>query len=235
MKNKFKIGIVLFSLIMLMLLAVFLISTNNVTAHAYGPSFDPNYYGAKYPDVAAVYGTDPEMLYKHYLEYGINEKRFQNLNEETLGITNSDNITPTMSTVVKKEPVIITPIEGYTTYIDVSIDNQIVTYFKDGEIIFQSDCVTGTANGKRDTPKGTFHIINKVPGKRLKGPTWNCWVNRWMKFTESSCGFHDASWRSSFGGEIYKKNGSHGCVNLPKDKAYELYELVSVNTTVIVH
>lgn len=222
MKNKF--GIVLFSL--------FLFLTNIITAHAYGPSFDPNYYATKYPDVVAVYGSEPESLYKHYLEYGINEKRFQNLNEEMLGVTNSDNVT---SIVVKKEPVIITPIEGYTTYIDVSIDDQIVTYFKDSEIVFQSDCVTGTANGKRDTPKGTFYIINKVPGKRLKGPTWDCWVNRWMKFTNTSCGFHDASWRSTFGGEIYKTDGSHGCVNLPKDKAYELYDLVTVNTTVIVH
>ena len=28
-------------------------------------------------------------------------------------------------------------------------------------------------------------------------------------------GFHDASWRNTFGGTIYKKNGSHGCVNMP--------------------
>ena len=56
-----------------------------------------------------------------------------------------------------------------------------------------------------------------------------------MKFTNSNIGLHDASWRSEFGGEIYKTNGSHGCVNLPKDKAYELYDLISVGTTVIVH
>ena len=129
----------------------------------------------------------------------------------------------------------ITPIPGYTTYIDVNITLQTVTYFEDSEIKFQSPCVTGNVKSKHGTPKGKFSILNKVPGKRLKGPTWACWVNRWMKFTDSACGFHDATWRYSFGGDIYLTNGSHGCVNLPKDAAYDLYDLVSVGTIVIVH
>ena len=37
-------------------------------------------------------------------------------------------------------------------------------------------------------------------------------------------GFHDASWRSKFGGTIYQYSGSHGCINLPVDKAKLLYE-----------
>ena len=82
---------------------------------------------------------------------------------------------------------------------------------------------------------GTYKILTKVPGKRLKGKTWNCWVNRWMRFTNNSIGLHDASWRNEFGGEIYKTNGSHGCVNLPKEAAYQLYDMTSVGTTVIVH
>ena len=47
-------------------------------------------------------------------------------------------------------------------------------------------------------------------------------------------GLHDASWRSSFGGSIYKRSGSHGCVNLPTWEAPELYDLISVGTPVIV-
>lgn len=56
-----------------------------------------------------------------------------------------------------------------------------------------------------------------------------------MKFTNNSIGLHDASWRKSYGGEIYKTNGSHGCVNLPKEAAYQLYDMVNVGTSVIVH
>ncbi|WP_396176816.1 L,D-transpeptidase family protein [Fannyhessea vaginae] len=41
--------------------------------------------------------------------------------------------------------------------------------------------------------------------------------------------------RSSFGGSIYKTNESHGCVNLPPSKAAELFSLVHVGDSVVVH
>ena len=37
------------------------------------------------------------------------------------------------------------------------------------------------------------------------------------------------------GGDIYKTNGSHGCVNLPKDKAAEIYDLVEIGTPVVIY
>lgn len=40
-----------------------------------GGEFDAEYYAATYPDVVAVLGTDEEVLYKHYLEYGKAEGR----------------------------------------------------------------------------------------------------------------------------------------------------------------
>lgn len=201
------------------LLSVVLFLNLSIVSHAHPPEFDPEYYSTHNPDVVAVYGNDPESLYKHYIEYGFSEGRYKNITEEQTGIITN----------------IVSIIPGYNTYIDVSIDLQLVTYFQDGVIIFQSQCVTGCVNTKHDTPKGTFKILAKVPGKRLKGPTWNCWVDRWMQFTHSACGFHDASWRSSFGNTIYQTDGSHGCVNLPKDAAYQLYDLAPVGTTVIVH
>jgi lipoprotein-anchoring transpeptidase ErfK/SrfK len=98
----------------------------------------------------------------------------------------------------------------------------------------QSPCVTGLDNGKRNTPYGTYKILTKVPGKRLKGKTWNCWVDRWMKFTNSNIGLHDASWRSSYGGDIYKTNGSHGCVNMPLEAAKTVYNNLESNMPIIV-
>ena len=46
---------------------------------------------------------------------------------------------------------------------------------------------------------------------------------------------HDAKWRGSFGGNIYRYNGSHGCVNLPLKKAQAIYENIEVGTPVIVY
>ena len=56
-----------------------------------------------------------------------------------------------------------------------------------------------------------------------------------MPFVGNLVAFHDASWRSSFGGTIYQYNGSHGCVNLPADKAKELYHTIKVGDVVVVH
>jgi len=48
------------------------------------------------------------------------------------------------------------------------------------------------------------------------------------------CGLHDASWRSDFGGSIYKTDGSHGCVNLPASFAAALYDKAATGIPVIV-
>ncbi|MBQ6410460.1 MAG: L,D-transpeptidase, partial [Atopobiaceae bacterium] len=57
----------------------------------------------------------------------------------------------------------------------------------------------------------------------------------WMPFVNNMVAFHDAPWRSQFGGQIYYDNGSHGCVNLPPEVAKKLYELAPEGTVVVVH
>lgn len=53
----------------------------SVTAYAQpkampdGNVFDAEFYAATYPDVVAVFGTDENMLYQHYVQYGISEGR----------------------------------------------------------------------------------------------------------------------------------------------------------------
>ena len=44
---------------------------------------------------------------------------------------------------------------------------------------------------------------------------------------------HDATWRNNFGGDIYLTNGSHGCINLPLDKAEAIYAYVSTGFPII--
>ena len=177
--------------------------------------FDPAFYAQQYPDVVAAYGTDPAALYQHYLDFGINEHRFKNA-YEAAGIT--------------ADAQVVIP----STYVDVDITGQTMTFYQQGEAVLVSDVVTGSTGTGNGTPTGVFFIDTKVPGKYLVGPTWNVWVDRWMRFT-GNVGLHDASWRGSFGGDIYTYNGSHGCVNLPHDVAIKLYDMVDIGTMVVVH
>ena len=58
----------------------------------------------------------------------------------------------------------------------------------------------------------------------------------WMRVTWSGIGFHDATWQAAFGGQRYVQGyGSHGCINMPKGKAAELYGLISNGCPVIIH
>ena len=45
----------------------------------------------------------------------------------------------------------------------------------------------------------------------------------------------NASWRSNFGGSIYKNSGSHGCINLPYDAADTIYKNVELGTPVVAY
>ena len=123
-------------------------------------------------------------------------------------------------------------------YIEVSIDKQHVWYYENGEVVWESDCVSGCSSRKNDTTKGAWYLDIVMNGKTLypDGPSKpGTWVDKWMRFTPTGIGLHDASWRSRFGGTIYKTNGSHGCINLPKNKAYELFEYTYVGLPVIVY
>lgn len=123
------------------------------------------------------------------------------------------------------------------TYVEVDLSAQHVWYYENGELIIEADCVTGTDNTSRETPTGSYYVSQMIKGTYLVGPTWRSWVDRWMRITTDGVGLHDAQWRKSseFGGDTYKTNGSHGCINLPKEFAYEIYDKVTYGTLVIVH
>lgn len=120
------------------------------------------------------------------------------------------------------------------TYVEVSIANQHVFMYKDGELILETDCVTGTPNKERATHPGIYPITYMTKNATLKGPGYASFVNYWMPF-DGGIGLHDATWRGSFGGKIYKTNGSHGCVNLPLSKAKEIYANAHQGMAVIVY
>ena len=121
-----------------------------------------------------------------------------------------------------------------TSYAEVDLDDQHVWIYKDGKVVVSTDCVSGKAINGCATPDGIYSIMYKVKDTNLRGAGYVSHVNYWMPFN-GGVGFHDATWRSSFGGKIYIGRGSHGCVNLPLEYADDVFANVDQGTPVIVY
>ena len=124
------------------------------------------------------------------------------------------------------------------SYVEVSIENQRVWMYINGECIVDTPVVTGWANAGHHTTKGVYFLNYKARNQTLRG--WNddgtryaSFVNYWMPFN-GGIGLHDATWRSVFGGTIYKNDGSHGCVNMPLKAAKTVYENINSTMPIIV-
>lgn len=118
------------------------------------------------------------------------------------------------------------------TYVEINLTAQHVFFYKDGKLLVESDFVSGNASKKYDTPAGAFPLTYKERNATLKGENYATPVSYWMPFN-GNIGMHDAGWRSSFGGSIYKTNGSHGCVNLPPAVAKTIYENITAGMPVL--
>lgn len=123
--------------------------------------------------------------------------------------------------------------------VEVSIPEQMMYCYLNNTLVLASPCVTGLPTSGRATATGRFSIYYKerdryLQGYNSDGSKYKAWVNYWMPFYKGQ-GLHDASWRGSFGGNIYTYSGSHGCVNLPPDVAARLYEISWVGMPVFIH
>lgn len=120
------------------------------------------------------------------------------------------------------------------TYVEIDLTSQHLWVYKDGALVEESDFVSGNVSKGYSTPVGVYGITYKERDATLRGATYASHVDYWMPFN-GNVGMHDASWRSSFGEDIYLRNGSHGCVNLPPKKAKVIYEYVEKGEPVIVY
>ena len=77
-------------------------------------------------------------------------------------------------------------------------------------------------------------VQKKTKNAILKGPGYRSFVNYWMP-VYGGIGIHDASWRDEFGGQIYMKSGSHGCINTPLERMADLFEMVEKGTPVVIY
>ncbi|MEY8391262.1 peptidoglycan binding domain-containing protein [Lachnospiraceae bacterium 45-W7] len=119
------------------------------------------------------------------------------------------------------------------TYVEIDYTKQHLWYYENGELVVESDIVTGNISRNNGSPDGVFKIVYKDSPAVLKGEDYESDVTYFMPFAYN-VGIHDASWRNGkFGGEIYKSSGSHGCINAPLEVAQKIYETIKVGTPVI--
>ncbi len=109
-------------------------------------------------------------------------------------------------------------------------------YAYDGDELFMQEPIS-TGLELTPTPMGTFRVFKKTPSRYMQGPIpevsdqyydlpgvpWN------LYFTHGGAVIHGAYWHDHFGSPW-----SHGCVNLPPEKAKELYMWADVGLTVTV-
>lgn len=118
------------------------------------------------------------------------------------------------------------------TYVEVDMTEQKLYYYEKGELLFETDVVTGNTGRKWGTPSGVNYVYAKQKDRILRGRDYASHVKFWVP-VKGNIGIHDASWRKDFGGEIYKKNGSHGCINVPKDRMEELFDYLEIGVPVV--
>lgn len=109
-------------------------------------------------------------------------------------------------------------------------------YAYDGDTLFMQEPIS-TGLELTPTPRGTFAVYKMTPSRYMQGPLpgvrdqyydlpgvpWN------LYFTYQGAVIHGAYWHDHFG-----QPWSHGCVNLPPQKAKELYMWADIGTPVTV-
>ena len=127
-------------------------------------------------------------------------------------------------------------------YVEVDLSQQHLWIYEDGEVVLETDVVSGTNDNEHRTPAGAFFAYDKKRDTVLRGDKqddgewgYETPVKYWIRLTGSGIGIHDADWRYSFGGNIWRWGGSHGCINTPPSIMPTIFELVEENMPVVVH
>lgn len=117
--------------------------------------------------------------------------------------------------------------------IEVSISEQHLYAYDNGQLIFSFIASTGIKNGTRI---GNFSVLDKIPN--AYGSTWNIWMPNWMGIYYSGTlenGIHALPilpsgaqlWAGFLGTPI-----SYGCVVLGANESLELYNWADIGTPV---
>lgn len=143
-----------------------------------------------------------------------------------------------LGSVIEKEPIYIQTARSRDendigdTYVEINITKQHLWFYKNGKLLVQSNIVSGNPTKGYQTVLGTYALNYKQENVVLKGEDYETNVDYWMPFF-GNIGIHDARWRYTFGKEIYKQAGSHGCVNVPPYVAKIIFENIEPGTPIV--
>jgi len=151
--------------------------------------------------------------------------------KELLSFLSSDKKIYTRNPKYTKEALIKAKNDIGETYIEVDIGQQKMFYYRDGELFLETDVVTGKNNATREE---VCYVYAKQKNRILRGADYETFVYYWMPVS-GGIGIHDATWRSKFGGDIYLRDGSHGCVNTPIEIVKQMYEVMDIGTPCILY
>lgn len=129
----------------------------------------------------------------------------------------------------------------------VSLSQQWLVAFQDGEAVFDTPVLTGRS--QLPTPTGTYHIFAKVSPTTFhssfprSSPYWYppTHINYAMEWKAGGYYLHDSWWHTSYGPGTNShhydptygwQEGSHGCVSMPLNAAAWLYQWAPIGTTV---
>lgn len=127
------------------------------------------------------------------------------------------------------------------TYCEIDLTAQHFWYYEKGEMKYECDIVSGqTTSMARTTLPGVYKLWNKQTNYRMKatnadGESWDTTCNYWNNVSLCGIGLHDTVRRYAFGGNIYKYNGSHGCINMPLNAAKYVFDNVPLETPVVMY
>lgn len=121
------------------------------------------------------------------------------------------------------------------TYVEICIEKQKMWCYKDGQLVVETNVVTGNHSTGYDTPSGSVWAID-AKKKDASFTLYEADVTFWLPFNDQ-VGIHDASWRSSgeYVADTYLYNGSHGCINTPYDAAEKIFNVMEIGYPVVVY
>jgi lipoprotein-anchoring transpeptidase ErfK/SrfK len=96
----------------------------------------------------------------------------------------------------------------------------------------QQTFATIVSTGKTTTPTypGTYTIQRKLSQDRMKGSDYDLPDVPYVIYFDRGYAIHGAYWHSNFGTPV-----SHGCVNLPVDRAQWLFDWTTVGMPIVIH
>ena len=122
------------------------------------------------------------------------------------------------------------------TYVEVDLQHQHLYLYDDGKLAAQGDICSGSVVDGNDTPEGLYAINDIDHDRYLRGNGYEEWVHTFMPYF-GGYGLHDSTWREAdeYGGDVYLRSGSHGCINMPLELAQKVDSTVHVGTKVILY